>query len=281
MDNFTHPIRFVEAAAPLIHLCWQMGWNEANGGNFSWRLPSDEVAALLAGLDPAPVAGPVAPLPHDEPTLDGEYFLVTGSGQFFRHALARPGEVFGIVRIVDGGTAWQRVWGFASGAKPTSEFDTHLTGHAVRKRVSNGRERMILHTHLPEFIALSFVVPLDSETLNRALWEKMPECIVLFPDGVRVIPPLLPGTPTIAAASAVELEKSRVISWSHHGIFVSEETPDRIFALVETIEKAAGIHRKVLSAGGPKQSISTQILRELAEKFAPIMVCAPEWLDAA
>lgn len=279
MMAFTHPISFVKEAAPFIHLCWKMGWNEANGGNFSWRLPTGEVEGILSRHYPELEPGPTQPIPIDEPNLDGEYFLVTGSGQFFRHAMNHPNQVFGIVQIVAGGTAWRKVWGFSSGAQPTSEFPTHLVAHAIRKRVSNGRERMILHSHLPELIALSFLEPLDSRVLTRALWEKMPECIVIFPDGVRVVPPLLPGTVEIAEASAIELEKSRIISWAHHGIFISEESPDKILALTETIEKAAGIHRRVLGAGGPRQVISTEILRQLSEKFAAIMVAQPEFLD--
>lgn len=279
MTVFTHPISFVKEAAPFVHMCWQMGWNEANGGNFSWRLPTEEIAGILARHYPELAPGPAVPMPLDQPELDGEYFLVTGSGQFFRHALEHPNQVFGIVRIIAGGTAWEKVWGFSSGAKPTSEFATHLVAHAIRKRRSNGRERMILHAHCPEFIALSFLEDLDSRTLTRALWEKMPECIVIFPDGVRVVPLLLPGTVEIAEASAQELENSRVISWSHHGIFVSEENPNKIFALVETIEKAAGIHRRVLSAGGPKRAISSAILRQLTGKFRHIMVAEPEWID--
>lgn len=279
MTAFAHPISFVKEAAPFVHLCWQMGWNEANGGNFSWRLPTGEIEGILDRHYSELKPGPVTPMPIEEPNLDGEYFLVTGSGQCFRHALDHPNQVFGIVQIVERGTAWRQVWGYSSGARPTSEFATHLVAHAVRKRVSKGRERMILHAHLPEFIALSFLVPLDSRVLTRVLWEKMPECIVIFPDGVRVVPPLLPGTVDIAEASAIALEKSRVISWTHHGIFVSEESPDKVFSLVETIEKAAAIHRKVLGAGGPRQVISAEILRQLAGKFADIMVARPDWLE--
>ena len=61
-------------------------------------------------------------------------------------------------------------------------------------------------------------MPLDSSLISLALWKTMPECIVFFPDGIRVVPPILPGTNKIADASAIELEKSRIISWSHHGI---------------------------------------------------------------
>ena len=273
-----HPISFVKEAARFIHLCWEMGWNEANGGNFSWRLPTGEIEEILVRHYPELKPGEAVPAPIDEPNLDGEYFLLTGSGQFFRHALEHPNQVLGIVQIINGGTAYRHVWGFTSGAQPTSEFATHLVAHAVRKEKSGGRERIILHAHLPEFIALSFLEPLDSRSLTMALWQKMPECIVLFPDGVRVVPLHLPGTVEIAEASAAALEKSRVISWSHHGIFVSEESPNKVFALVETIEKASAIHRKVLSAGGARQKISDQELKAIGERFGSIMVCEPDLL---
>lgn len=278
MPAFSHAISFVEEMAPFVRLCWEMGWNEANGGNVSWRLPTDEITAILRRRFPNAKRHPSEKLQRPQPELDGEYFLVTGSGQFFRHALDHPDEVFGIVQIVEDGTAYRRVWGYAMGGQPTSEFATHLVGHAIRKKVSGGRERVILHCHVPEFIALSFLMPLDSRDLTMALWQKMPECIVIFPDGVRVVPPLLPGTVSIAEASAAELQKSRVISWSHHGIFASEENPEKVFALVETIEKASAIHRRVLSAGGPQRGIDESLLKELSEKFGGMMVCKPAYL---
>ena len=112
MMAFTHPISFVKEAAPFVHLCWEMGWNEANGGNFSWRLPTGEIEGIFARHYPELEPGPSNPLPIDEPALDGEYFLVTGSGQFFRHGMNHPNQVFGIVQIVENGTAWRKVWGF-------------------------------------------------------------------------------------------------------------------------------------------------------------------------
>jgi rhamnulose-1-phosphate aldolase len=279
MTTPAHPIRFVAEAAALLDLCWGLGWNEANGGNFSWRLPTEETKDLLARTVPALEPGAEVPLPAAHPSLDGELFLVTGSGQFFRHAAERPDQVLGIVEIVAGGTAFRRLWGHTSGARPTMEFPTHLVGHDVRKRVSGGRERVILHAHVPELVVLSYIRGIDGRALTRALWEKMPECLVLFPDGIRIVPPLMPSTVEIAEASAKELEKSRVILWSHHGIFVSEESPDKAFALVETIEKAAAMHRKTLSLGVPIDPVPAAFLRHLADQLADIMVCRPEGLD--
>ncbi|SMX44032.1 class II aldolase/adducin family protein [Maliponia aquimaris] len=147
-------------------------------------------------------------MPVAQPDLDGECFLVTGTGWFFRHALEKPNQVFGIVQLVDGGAAYRKVWGFSDGGRPTSGFATHLVAHAVRKPVSGGRKRIILHAHPREFIALSFLEPVETATLQH----------------------------------------SRIISWTHHGILVSESCPDGVFALVETVEKAAAIHRKALCA---------------------------------
>ncbi|WP_165354727.1 rhamnulose-1-phosphate aldolase [Tropicimonas sp. IMCC6043] len=274
MTGFAHRIDCVEVAAPILRLCWEMGWNEANGGNFSWRLDAEEFDAdmrhLLSEAMPRDIV-----LQNPQPELDGDYFLVTGAGQFFRRATSHPDDVFGIVRIVDEGRVCRTVWGFGGGGRPTSELATHLTAHAVRKERSEGRERVVLHCHIPEFIALGFLLPLSSDVLTRALWQMMPECFLVFPDGIRVVPPMCPGSAEIARASAEALAESRVISWAHHGIFASEESPDSVFALVETVEKASGIYRKLLSAGGPKYELDLGILEELAKKLGASLVAPP------
>ena len=276
MIGFKHPLKCVESLAPITRLCWEMGWNEINGGNISWRLSNEHIDNVLKQI--VKIDEDFIKLSKPQPTLDGEYFLVTGSGKYFRHAIEKTDEVFGIVQIKDGGNSYQKIWGFKGGGKPTSEFETHLTGHSIRKRQSKGREEVILHCHPPEFIILSFLMPLDSSLISLALWKTMPECIVFFPDGIRVVPPILPGTNKIADASAIELEKSRIISWSHHGIFVSEESPDAVFSLVETIEKASAMQRKIIAAGGAKQTISLQLLRELTDATENIRVCDPDIL---
>ena len=63
MAVFTHPISFVKEAAPFLHLCWKMGWNEANGGNFSWRLPAQEIEGILARHYPELAQQPAVPMP--------------------------------------------------------------------------------------------------------------------------------------------------------------------------------------------------------------------------
>ena len=42
-------------------------------------------------------------------------------------------------------------------------------------------------------IALTLVLPLDDKVFTRELWESATECPVVFPDGVGVVPWMVPG----------------------------------------------------------------------------------------
>lgn len=257
--------QYIKEISEMLYRCWLLGWNEANGGNLSMRIDKDQYPDDIQKYkinNPREI-----PLDQPEPELAGEIYFVTGTGQYFRNAPTDPERVLGLVEITANGQAYKILWGFKDGGQATSEFPTHLAGHRARLKATKGQERIILHCHPPEFIALSFLMPLDSCILTEALWTKMPECIVIFPDGVHVIEPLLPGTVKIADRTAKKMQNGRIVSWSHHGIFVSEKTLDSAFGLVETIEKAALIHRKILSCGKEKQKISKSLLMELIKAF--------------
>ena len=47
MIGFKHPLKCVESLAPITRLCWEMGWNEINGGNISWRLSNEHIDNVL------------------------------------------------------------------------------------------------------------------------------------------------------------------------------------------------------------------------------------------
>lgn len=58
----------MKEAAPFVRLCWKMGWNEANGGNFSWRQPTGEIEDILTCHYPE-IAGKFGPLMVANPDL--------------------------------------------------------------------------------------------------------------------------------------------------------------------------------------------------------------------
>ena len=71
-------------------------------------------------------------------------------------------------------------WGLVEGGRPTSELPTHLMNHEVKKKLTNGRHRVIYHAHTTNTIALTFVLPLDDKVFTRELWESATECPVVF-----------------------------------------------------------------------------------------------------
>lgn len=243
---------------------WEQGWHERNGGNLTYRLRPEEAESVRDQMTP----GPWQPIGTSVPGLKGEYFLATGSGKFFRHVARCPEENVCLLELDEAGENYRIVWGLTKGGKPTSELPSHLMNHEVKKRVSGGRHRVIYHAHCTNLIALTFVLPLDDKVFTRELWEMATECPVVFPDGVGVVPWMVPGGRDIAVATSRLMETYDVAIWAHHGAFASGETFDLTFGLLHTVEKSAEILCKVLSMGGHKrQTIQPNEFRALARDF--------------
>lgn len=243
---------------------WEQGWHERNGGNLTYRLRPEEAESVRDQMTPSPWL----PIGTSVPGLGGEYFLATGSGKFFRHVARCPEENVCLLELDEAGENYRIVWGLTKGGKPTSELPSHLMNHEVKKRVSGGRHRVIYHAHCTNLIALTFVLPLDDKVFTRELWEMATECPVVFPDGVGVVPWMVPGGRDIAVATSRLMETYDVAIWAHHGAFASGETFDLTFGLLHTVEKSAEILCKVLSMGGHKrQTIQPDEFRALARDF--------------
>ncbi len=252
----------------FIRMCndgWEQGWHERNGGNLSYRIKDEEIESVKDDLS---FDGEWKAIGTCVPQLAGEYFLVTGSGKFFRNVILKPEESIGIIKVDGSGENYQICWGLEGGARPTSELPSHLMNHEVKKRVTNGQHRVIYHAHTPNVIALTFVLPLTSEVFTRELWEMATECPVVFPDGIGVVDWMVPGGRDIAVKTSELMEDFSVAIWAHHGMFCSGEDFDITFGLMHTVEKSAQILVKVMSMGQPKrQTISPDNFRDLAKDF--------------
>ena len=92
------------------------------------------------------------------------------------------------------------------------------------------------------------------------------ECIVVFPDGVGVLPWMLCGTNSIGEATAEKMKEFRLVVWGMHGIYGAGKDLDETFGLIETVEKAAQIY--MLTAHLPRvNTIKDEEMVELAEFF--------------
>ncbi|HIS81468.1 MAG TPA: rhamnulose-1-phosphate aldolase [Candidatus Scatomonas merdavium] len=258
-------MKFVKGFIKMADDGYKQGWHERNGGNLSYRLMDSEVEAIRPRLN-AP--GDWTPIGTSVPGLAGEFFMVTGTGKYFRNIIVDPEVCVAIIELDDKGENYRIRWGLVEGGGPTSELPTHLMNHEVKKRVSGGKHRVIYHAHTTNTIALTFVLPLTDEVFTRELWEMATECPVVFPEGVGVVGWMVPGGREIAIATSKLMEKYNVAIWAHHGMFCSGENFDLTFGLMHTVEKSAEILIKVLSMSPTKlQTITPDNFRDLAEGF--------------
>ena len=262
--------QFMKAFVRACNDGWLQGWHERNGGNLTYRLTSAEVNACKPFFYDN--SSSWVSMGVTAENLAGAYFATTGSGRYMRNVKLNPAHNVGIVEINSTGDAWRIVWGLKDGGVPTSEFPTHFMNHAVRMKQTNNEQRVIYHAHPQSVIALTFVMPLDAREITRALWKAMTECIVVFPQGVGVVPWMVPGGAEIAKATSKLMETYTAAIWAQHGLFCSGETFDETFGLMHTIEKAAAIYCQARAVnGGSAEFINTitdEGLRQIAKDFS-------------
>ena len=241
---------------------YTQGWDERNAGNISVLLHPDELSAYL---DMTNVLRTI-PTGFHIPELEGQCFLVTGTGKYFKNVQYAPEINLGIVRLRDEGRQAELLWGFADGGQFTSEFPAHMMSHAARLKI-NPAHRVIMHCHPTNLLAMTYVHDLDERDFTRTLWRMCTECVVVFPDGVNVLPWMLCGTNEIGESTAQKMQTARLIVWAQHGIYGAGCDMDEAFGLIETAEKAAEIYLKIAHLP-VKQTITDEQLRQLADRFS-------------
>ena len=252
----------VETVRTLTNL-YRLGWDERNGGNLSYLLYDEDIEGYL---DTDKVIRNI-PMTFDATAIKGKVFLVTGTGKYFKNVEKDPEHNLGIVRIAKDGTTAELLWGYKDGGKFTSEFPAHMMSHISRLAV-DPEHRVVMHSHPTYTIAMNTVCPVDDRDFTHKLWQSNTEAVVVFPDGVGVLPWMVCGGREIAVATSEKMKKYDVTVWAHHGIFVSGTTFDEAFGLCHTIEKSAEIAVKVRSVSHSKlQTITRPMLRELAAAF--------------
>ena len=231
-DIFTAP--FLTEMRKITANMYSQGWDERNGGNISRMLEPDEVYDYV---DRNAVIRNI-PTGFDARALAGRVFIVTGTGKYFKNVDGDPETNLGIVRISEDGASSELLWGFKDGGAPTSEFPAHMMSHVSRLSV-NPANRVIMHSHPTNTMAMTYVHSLDERDFTRTLWQLNTECIVVFPDGIGVLPWMVCGTNEIGEATAEKMKEFRLVVWPVHGIYGAGVDIDEAFGLIETVEKTA------------------------------------------
>ena len=252
----------------MIEMCrttanmYRLGYDERNGGNISWMLDEEVVGEYL---DLNNVIRTI-PTGFDATALIGKIFIVTGTGKYFKNVEVDPETNLGIIRIAKDGTTAELLWGYKDGGRFTSELPAHLMSHIARLSV-NPDNRIIMHCHPDYTLAMTQVHEMDERALTRTLWKQMTESIVVFPEGVGVLPWMVCGTNAIGEATAAKMKEFRLVVWTHHGIYGCGVDMDEAFGLIETVEKAAKMYMLTAHLKNVN-TITDQNLVDLAARFS-------------
>lgn len=230
--------KFVKELCEITSNMYRQGWDERNGGNISYMIDEEFVRdyfpkdIFLKDIELNFTADEI---------LRNKYFLVTGTGKYFKNFIKDPEDNLGLVKIDSNGQIAHLLWGYRNGGSMTSEFPAHLMSHAVRLKL-NPQNRVIMHTHPTYTICMGACLPVDEIVFTRKLWKSNTEAVVVFPEGVGVLPCMVCGTTEIGEATAEKMKKHRIVNWTNHGIYGAGNNIDEAFGLIETVEKTAQIY---------------------------------------
>lgn len=251
--------KYVKEISEITDNMYHQGWDERNGGNISCLIeekdvreyfPSDKfIREFDLGFE------------ADE-IVRNHYFLVTGTGKYFKNIIKDPETNLGLVKISPDGKRAGLLWGFLDGGRFTSEFPAHLMSHASRLKV-NPSNRVIIHTHPTYTICMGACIDVDDVIFTRKLWKTNTEAVVVFPEGIGVLPCMICGTNEIGEATANKMKEYRLVSWTNHGIYGAGNSIDEAFGLIETVEKTAKIY--MITLEHIKNEIPDEVILGLAK----------------
>lgn len=249
--------RIAEVAGYL----WTKGWAERNGGNISVN-----VTALMNEEERAlPALAPAILLAEAMTALGGHLFYVTGTGRRMRYVAGDPWGNGALIRLSADGASYEII--AEQPVPPTSELPSHLLMHNYLR--AQGRDnRVVLHTHPTEIIGMTHCAPfLDSDKMTRTLWGMIPECRIIVPRGIGIVPYEIPGTMELARATVRQLADHDVVFWEKHGILAVGEDLIECFDAIDTLSKSAQIYLSARACGFEPTGMTDEQLDALVPAF--------------
>ncbi len=264
LTNKTIQKKILEVAE-LAQYLWQRGWAERNAGNISVNL-TELVNAEISEMD----RYPVFELTTSYPSIGDGYFFVTGTGKRMRDLARNPMKNACIIKMNQQGNSYhiisknkKNLYDF----RPTSELPTHLAIHDILVKTESPN-RAVVHTHPNELVALTQIPEFQEEvSLNKLLWGMHPESVVFVPNGLALIPYILPGTTKIADATLKRITDHNVVMWEKHGAFAVGETVFDAFDMIDILSKSARIFFMVKQAGYEPEGLTDAQLEELKAAY--------------
>ena len=207
-------------------------------------------------------------LPLSAPELAGSTFLVSGSGRRLREIIQDPAANLGCVVIDEGGqtgrlyTSPRRLF-----TNLTSEFNSHLAVHRDQVAGSHTNFHTVIHAQPPYLTYLSHLARYqDTDYLNRHILRWQPELIVQLPEGVGIVPFLVPGSAQLMEATVSALRKHRIVVWSKHGVMArSDVSVKRASDRIEYAETGARYEHMNLATGEQAEGLAPEKIRAICQ----------------
>ena len=209
-------------------------------------------------------------LPHPVPELAGMMLMVTGSGRRLREVAEAPLANVACALVEPGGRKAKLFTSSqAQFTRVTSEFNSHLAVHHDRMRSSEIQLHTVLHAQPLHLTLLSHLDDYqDEKYLNRSLLRWQPETILNMPEGIGLVPFLLPGSAQLVVETQLAQRGHRIIVWARHGVMArADDSVLHASDLIEYAETAA--HYEFLNrvSGEPGGGLSPDEIREICRMW--------------
>lgn len=214
-------------------------------------------------------------LPLAVPALAGRTLLVTGSGRRLRQIHEDPEANVAGVRVHADGvgatlfTSPRRLF-----EKLTSELNSHLAVHEDQVARRGTAFHAVVHAQPMHLTYLSHIPAYrDTATFNARVLRWEPESIVALPQGIGVLPFLVPGSEGMMRANVEGLRDHEIVVWSKHGVMArSDQSVTRAVDRIEYAETGARYEYMNIVAGGAAEGLTDT---EIAEVAAGLGVDSP------
>jgi len=195
-------------------------------------------------LDPTKLfpAAETIDLPGSAPELAGRAFIATGSGRRLREIAHSPEQNLAFVRVnEDGRTATQFTSPDRLFARLTIEYNPHFAVHRDHIARTGDNFHCIVHAQPLHLVYLSHIARYQNfKYLNRHVLRWQAECIVNFPDGIGIVPFLVPGSTDLMEANVRAMRDHQMVLWCKHGVMVrSDSSVKKATDLIEYVEASA------------------------------------------
>jgi rhamnulose-1-phosphate aldolase len=217
-----------------------------------------------------PLSEPIE-LPVPAPHLAGHTIIVTGSGRRLRDLAADPVANLGAVRLsADGGRTATLHWAPTRlFERLTSEWNSHLAVHDDTVARTGTNFHAVVHAQPPHMTYLSHIPAYRDEAyFNGRVMRWEPESIVALPQGIGVLPFMIPGSAELMAANVESLRRHRIDVWSKHGVMArSDISVTRAVDRIEYAEAGARYEYMDLVAGGHGEGLTVEEMRSIVTAF--------------